>query len=146
MNKMDEFNYQEIMDKFYAQISDFIMNRENITAELDEKSRLFSTLKMDEEEKKRIFFDWFIFDCKSKILSKNLLSYFINTDLLDEKTRNVYRGFLDNVYSVFEVKALRTRKEMIVRDLIHGREYNVKDANFTRHVENKIVVRNNNTR
>ena len=131
---MDEFNYQEIMDKFYAQISDFIMNRENITAELDEKSRLFSTLKMDEEEKKRIFFDWFIFDCKSKVLSKNLLSYFINTGLLDEKTRNIYRGFLDNVYSIFEVKALRIRKEMIVRDLIHDREYNVKDINFTRHV------------
>lgn len=131
---MDEFNYQEIMNKFYAQISDFIMNREDIVAELDEKSRLFSTLKMDEGEKKRIFFDWFIFDCKSKVLSKNLLRYFLDKDLLDAKTKGIYRGFLDNAYSIFEVRALRIGKEMVIHDLIHAREYNVKDTSFTKHI------------
>lgn len=132
---MDEFNYKKIMRKFYAQISDFIRSREDVEAELYEKSRLFSTLEMDEEEKNKISFDWFIFDCKSEVLSKNLLSYFLNTDILDEKTKTIYRSFLNNVYSIFEVKALRIGKEMIIHDLIHDREYNVKDTSLTKHVE-----------
>jgi len=132
---MDEFIYQDIMDKFYSRISGFVMNREDIVTELDEKSRIFETFKIDEGQKKRILFDWFIFDCKSDVLSKNLLRYFLNNEPLNEKVKAIYKGFLNNIYSVFEIKTLRIGKEMIINDLVNGNEYNIKDTVFTRDIQ-----------
>ena len=132
---MDEFNYQDIMAEFYSRISEFVRNHKDIVTELDEKSRIFETLNMDEGEKKRILFDWFIFDCKSDVLSKNLLRYFLENEPLDEKIKTIYRGFLNNIYSVFEVKALRIGKEAIINDLTNGKEYNVKDTAFTKNIQ-----------
>ncbi|MDP8290253.1 MAG: hypothetical protein P9M02_04745 [Candidatus Susulua stagnicola] len=137
---MDEFNYQDIMAEFYSRISEFVRNHKDVAAELDEKSRIFETLNMDEGEKKRILFDWFIFDCKSDALSKNLLRYFLDNEPLDEKIKAIYRGFLSNAYSVFEVKALRIGKEAIINDLTNGKEYNVKDTTFTKNIQKGEIV------
>jgi len=132
---VDEFNYKEQMDEFYSKISGFVSKREDILAELMEKERIFSTLRMDETDKKKIFFDWFIFDCKSSVFSENLLQHFLDSEPLAADAKELYRGFLDNVYSVFEVKALRTGKEMIIRDLLNDKEYNVKETTLTRHLQ-----------
>ena len=101
---MDEFNYKDKMNEFYARISDFVSRHEEILAELMEKERIFATLQMDEADKKKIFFDWFIFDCKSSIFTKNLLRHFLDIGPLEAEIKELYRGFLDNVYSVFEIK------------------------------------------
>lgn len=132
---MDEFNYKDKMDEFYSRISGFVSRHETILTELMEKERIFATLRMDETDKKKIFFDWFIFDCKSSVFSKNLLRHFLDTEPLEAEVKELYRGFLDNVYSVFEVKALRAGKEMIVRDLLNDKEYNVKETTLTRHLQ-----------
>ena len=137
---MDEFNYQDIMAKFYSRVSEFVAGREDVVTELDEKSRIFETLDMEEGQKKRILFDWFIFDCKSDVLSKNLLQYFLDNEPLDEKVKAIYRGFLKNIYSVFEIKALRISKEMIINDLVNGKEYNIKDTTFTRNIQKGQTV------
>ncbi len=132
---MDEFNYKEQMYEFYSRISGFVMRHEEILTELTEKESLFATLEMDQTDKKKIFFDWFIFDCKSNVFSKNLLRHFLDSEPLDAQAKELYRGFLDNVYSVFEVKALRIGKEMIIRDLLNNREYNVKETTMTQHIK-----------
>ena len=124
---IDEFIYKEKMDEFYMRISDFVSRNEEVLNELMEKERIFTTLRMDESEKKKIFFDWFIFDCKSEVFSKNLLQHFLGTETLEPETKELYRGFQNNVYSVFEVIALRMGKEMIINDLLHDKEYNVKE-------------------
>ena len=131
---MDEFNYKEAMDEFYARISDFVSRHKDTLAELMERERIFATLRMDDTAKKKMLFDWFIFDCKSDIFSKSLLQHFIETESLEAQTKELYKGFLNNMYSVFEVRALRTGKEMIVSDLIHDKEYNVKETTLTKHV------------
>jgi len=132
---MDDFNYKDKMDEFYSRISGFVSEHEEILAELMEKEHIFDTLRMDESDKKKIFFDWFIFDCKSSVFSKNLLKHIIDTESLDVETKELYRGFLDNVYSVFEIKALRMGKEMIVKDLFNDKEYNVKETALTQHAK-----------
>jgi hypothetical protein len=58
---VDEFNYKDKMDEFYSRIAGFVSRQETISAELMEKERIFATLRMDETDKKKIFFDWFIF-------------------------------------------------------------------------------------
>ena len=120
---------------FIPRISDFVSRHETILTELMDKERIFATLQMDETDKKKIFFDWFIFDCKSSVFAKNLLRHFLDTEALEEETKELYRGFLDNVYSVFEVKALRVGKEMIIRDLLNDKEYNVKETMLTQHIK-----------
>jgi hypothetical protein len=132
---VDEFNYKDKMDDFYSRISGFVSRHETILTELMEKERIFSTLRMDETDKKKIFFDWFIFDCRSSVFSKNLLRHFLDTEPLEAKDKELYRGFLDNVYSVFEVKALRMGKEAIVRDLFNDKEYNVKETTLTQQLK-----------
>lgn len=132
---VDEFNYKDKMDEFYSRISDFVSRHETILSELTEKERIFATLRIDESDKKKIFFDWFIFDCKSSAFSKNLLRHFLETEPLEAKTKELYQGFLDNIYSVFEVKALRIGKEMIIRDSLNDKEYNVKETTLTRHIQ-----------
>ena len=132
---MDEFNYKNKMDEFYSRISSFVSRHETILTELMDKERIFATLQMDETDKKKIFFDWFIFDCKSSVFAKNLLRHFLDTEPLEDETKELYRGFLDNVYSVFEVKALRVGKEMIIRDLLNDKEYNVKETTLTQHIK-----------
>jgi hypothetical protein len=95
---VDEFNYKDKMDEFYSLISGFVSQHEEVLAELMEKEHIFNTLRMDEIDKKKIFFDWFIFDCRSSVFSKNLLKHIIDTESLDAETKELYRGFLDNIY------------------------------------------------
>jgi len=132
---VDEFNYKDKMDEFYSLISGFVSQHEEVLAELMEKEHIFNTLRMDEIDKKKIFFDWFIFDCRSSVFSKNLLKHIIDTESLDAETKELYRGFLDNIYSAFEIKAVRMGKEMIVKDLFNNKEYNVKETSLTQHVK-----------
>lgn len=128
---MDTYNYKEIMRQFYASIVDFISQRPEILKEMAEEEYFFSNLNISEAERQSLFFDWYIFDYKSEVLSKNLLQYFLEKAELNADLKTIYKKFNDGIFSIFEVRALRTGKEMIARDLVTGKEYNIKDTTLT---------------
>jgi tetratricopeptide (TPR) repeat protein len=132
---MAEYGYQEVMRDFYVQISDFISDNPNILKELNEKEVLFSFFEMEEAVRKKLFFDWFIFDYTSEALGKNLLKYFLATAVLEGEKKEIYNSFINNRYSIFEIKALRTGKEMMLWDLLDEKEYHAKDTSFTKEVQ-----------
>lgn len=125
------------MDSFYRRISKFISDNPAILKELQEKEALFSFLDINDTDKKKVFFDWFIFDHTSESLSQNTLSCFLQRADLSDDLKALYSRFAGNIYSIFEVKALRTGKEMIVHDLISDKEYQVRDTTITKDVSKR---------
>jgi len=131
---MDVCDYKEIMRQFYACLADFISNKPEIIEEMADEERFFANLNMSEAERRNLVFDWYIFDYKSEVLSKNLLQYFLEKAELNEDLKAIYKRFKDGIFSIFEVKALRIGKEMIVCDLATGKEYGIKDTTLTRQI------------
>ncbi|MDD4202345.1 MAG: hypothetical protein PHQ52_02650 [Candidatus Omnitrophica bacterium] len=137
---MDCFNYQDEMDIFYAQISEFLDNDRRLFEELVERSSMFDLLPLPDKGKKKLFFDWFIFDCKSSICNTTPLRFFLENFKLSNEQKQTYKGFINNIYGMFEVIALKTGKEMIIKDILSEKEYNVKDTQLTKNVEKKQVI------
>jgi len=132
---MDNYEYKQVMREFYSGISNFIMKNPKLIGELEEKDIFFSFFNIEEDTKKKMLFDWFIFDYTSEVLSKNVLQGYLETVSLGKGKDSLYNQFLNNIYSVFEIKALKTGKEMRLYDLIHHKEYQVKETSLTRNVE-----------
>ncbi len=131
---MEAYDYKEIMRQFYARLADFISKIPEVLEEIAYEERFFKNLGMTESERRNLVFDWYIFDYKSEVLSKNLLQYFLEKADLNENLKAIYKRFRDGVFSIFEVKALRIGKEMIAGDLATGKEYGIKDTALTRQV------------
>lgn len=131
---MNGYDYKEIMRQFYVHMADFISKMPEVLEEMACEERFFKSLNMSEAERRNLVFDWYIFDYKSEVLSKNLLQYFLDKTDIDKETKATYAGFKDGVFSIFEVEALRIGKEMILSDLPTGREYCIKDMTFTKQV------------
>ena len=131
---MDAYDYKEIMRQFYAHMADFISKKPEVLEEMAYEERFFKNLNMSEGERRSLVFDWYIFDYKSEALSKILLQCFLDKADIDKETKAIYADFKYGIFSIFEVKALRIGKEMIIADLPTGREYCVKDTTFTKQV------------
>jgi len=132
--------YSIIMEKFLSRAAKVISERPKVLAELKEKEALFKTFDMEDDERKTVFFDWFIFDYTSRTLSCSIAEYLIRRAADDNETLQIYRGFLNNVFSIFEVKALRMGKEMVFHDLLNDREYKVRDASMSRVLKKKECI------
>lgn len=131
---MDVCDYKEIMRQFYTHLADFISKMPEVLKEMAYEERFFRNLNMSEAERRNLVFDWYIFDYKSEVLSKNLLQYFLEKAKLNEDLKAIYERFKDGIFSIFEVKALRMNKEMIARDLATTKEYGIKDTTLTRQI------------
>lgn len=79
--------------------------------------------------------DWFLFDTKSKALRGNPLEIFLKEADLDEETKLLYRNFRQGKFGLFEVKAIRTGKGMLLIDLSDGKEYQVSDVSASKTVQ-----------
>ena len=132
--------YREEMRVFYRRLADFMSERPELFEELNYELAFLKELNMPDGDKRDIVLDWYIFDHKSKTLSKNFIDYFIENSDLDEKTKVLYAGFKNTIYSIFEVKAIRTGKEMMVYDLLSGKEHNIKDTSITKHLAKGQLV------
>ncbi|MCX6353509.1 MAG: tetratricopeptide repeat protein [Candidatus Aureabacteria bacterium] len=68
--------------------------------------------------------DWFIFDYKLKGLDKTPLEYFIDSNRdMPAAEQKIYEALRMNIYSIFEVRAIKVGKEIILRDLATEKEY-----------------------
>src|SRR3989338_8221983 len=105
-------NYQHEMDLFYSRIAKFLEGKPGLFEELDEKLHFFDPLEMPDKDKRMLALDWFVFDAKSKVLRRNPLEVFLRESDLDEETKQLYAGFRNGKFSLFEIKAIRTGKEM----------------------------------
>ncbi len=131
---MDIYDYKEIMRQFYTRLADFLSNMPEVLEEMKSQEDYFRGLNISEVERHNLVFDWYIFDYKSEVLSKNLLQYFLEKADLTEDLRAIYERFKDGIFSIFEINALRMGKEMIVCDLATAKEYGIKDTTLTRQV------------
>ncbi|MFH0732293.1 MAG: hypothetical protein V2A72_05170 [Candidatus Omnitrophota bacterium] len=129
---MKQDNYRETMNGFYSKIADFISGHPEIIEELTEQEAYLKDLCMEDEKRRMLVLDYYIFDYKSPILPKNLLLYFLSKADLDNETRAVYERFTNSVFSIFEIRALRTGKEVTIVDLITTKEYSVRDTTLTK--------------
>lgn len=137
---MIEPEYREEMKLFYRRLADFMSGKPELFEDLQYEMAFLKELNMPDSDKRDIVLDWYIFDHKSKVLSKNFLEYFIEESDIDQETKTLYAGFRNTIYSIFEVKAIRTGKEMIAYDILSGKEYNVKDSSLTKHITKGQLV------
>ena len=138
---MIEPEYREEMRLFYRRLADFMSQRPELFEELNYEMAFLKELNMPDGDKRGIVLDWYIFDHKSKTLSKNLLEYFIENSDLDEDTKILYSGLKNTIYSIFQVKAIRTGKEMKAYDMLSGKEFSIKDTSITKHViKGQLVI------
>lgn len=121
-------DYQQEMDLFYSQIGKFIGERPELIAELDQKLSFFEPLQMQDKDKRMLVLDWFVFDVKSKALRNNPLEVFLKESDLDEETKQLYRNFRQGKFSLFEVKAVKMGKGMLLINLLDGQEHQAFDV------------------
>jgi tetratricopeptide (TPR) repeat protein len=132
-------DYREIMDVFFSRVTGLVFNKQGIIQELEQKEKLFACLGISAEDRRKIIFDWFLFDADSQTLGENPLDFFLKKIESSAKDKAIYRGFKHNIYSVFEVLALKFGKELCLRDLLTGKEYQVHDASLSRSVCKGLV-------
>ncbi|MFC1577005.1 tetratricopeptide repeat protein [Candidatus Omnitrophota bacterium] len=137
---MAEPEYRQIMTLFYSQVAGFMSQRREIFEELIYEEAFLKDLDMSDEDRRNIILDWYIFDHKSEILKKNFLEYFLEKADIDKEAKDLYSGFRDTIYSVFEVKAIRTGKEMMAYNLLDGKDYNIKDTTLIQHITKGQLV------
>ena len=125
-------NYQDEMDLFYLRIGKFIQGRPELIAELEEKLGFFAPLQMPDKDKRMLALDWFVFDSKSKALHGNPLEVFLKESDLNEETKKLYLNFRQGKFSLFEVKAIRIGKGMLLINLLDGQEHQVFDVSASK--------------
>src|SRR3989338_3783226 len=128
-------DYQREMDLFYSRLGQFIQERPELISELEEKLGFFAPLQMPDKDKRMLVLDWFVFDAKSKTLKKNILDFFLTEAEPDEETKQLYRNFRQGKFSLFEVKALRIGKGMLLINLLDGQEHQVFDVSASKTVQ-----------
>jgi len=131
---MNEYNYKKIMRQFYTYVAELVSTMPRVLEEMKSQEDYLIGFDISEVERHNLVFDWYIFDYKSKVLSKTLLEYLLEKVKLDEDLKSIYSRFKEGVFSIFEVKALRRGKEMVACDLATGKEYVIKDTTLTRQV------------
>lgn len=125
-----------MMNEFLAKLAKFVSEDPRLMEKLMEVDREFPLLDVNDEERKLAILDWFIFDYELKPFKKTLLEHFININKdMPSEEKVIYEGFKNNIYSLFEIKALKIGKEMIVKDLATEKEYWVREKTATQSLE-----------
>jgi tetratricopeptide (TPR) repeat protein len=125
-----------MINEFFEKIAKFVKDNPGVMKELISLETEFPYLMTDNAEREIIIFDWFIFDRRLKSFDKTPLEHFIdiNKDAPPEEKR-IYENFRNNIYSLFEVKALKIGKEMVLMDLMTKKEYWIWEKTATQHLQ-----------
>jgi len=125
-----------MINKFFKKLVKFIKDNPGLMKELISLETEFPYLMTDNAKREMIIFDWFIFDRRLKSFDKTPLEHFIdiNKDAPPEEKR-IYENFRNNIYSLFEVKALKIGKEMVLMDLMTKKEYWIWEKTATQHLQ-----------
>ncbi len=129
---MNDPEYKVALKVFYSSVTGFMSNDPRFIEELKRRSAFFKFLKMGDREKTVFILDWFIFDVKVKFLGKSVFEHWLESADLDADKRSLYEPFRKGVFSLFEIMAIRTGKEMMIRDLIHEKDYQVQDETLSK--------------
>lgn len=128
-------DYHHEMDLFYSRIAKFLEEKPGCFEELDQKLNFFAPLQMPDKDKRMLVLDWFVFDAKSKALRGNPLEVFLKETDLNEETRKLYQNFRQGKFSLFEVKAVRIGKGVLLVSLLDNQEYQVFDVACSKAVQ-----------
>jgi len=135
------FEYREIMTEFYHRAAELIKDNPEFITALEKVESYFQFFTIDATEKQKVIFDWFVFEPKSKLKGKRILDYILDEEALAfNPDLTILQGFRENIFSVFEVKAIRMGKELIICDLVHDKEYQVRDEQASRNLQKKECV------
>ena len=130
-----------MINKFFGKLAKFIKDNPRMMKELINLDNEFPYLMTDNEKRKIIIFDWFVFGHRLKSFDKTPLEYFIdfNKDMPPEE-KTIYENFKNSIYSIFEVKALKTGKEMVLIDLTTQKEYWIWEKTATQHLQKSQCI------
>ncbi len=132
---MDRQEYIQKTDMFYAEMLEFIMSKKELFSKMAMYEKLFDYPGLDEAQRKSRCLDWFVFDYREAEGPRSVLDMFLEQAEVEPDKRGLCEGFKNNVYSVFEVKAVKMGKEALLVDFFRGAEHQVTDTTFTRHVQ-----------
>ncbi len=133
MNNSD-LDYKLPMCEFYTAMHEYIADNASLRKEYEAKADLAEFLDMDGETKSSTLTDWFIFDYRKKEGLPTVLEQFIERGDLTPEKKALYGAFRDQVYSIFEVKALRLGKQLLLYDLLAEKEYPVFDSRASQYL------------
>jgi len=133
MNNSD-LDYAVPMREFYAAMHEYIADNAALQKEYEAKANLTEFLDMDGETQFSTLTDWFIFDYRKKEGALTVLEQFIERGDLTPEKKALYGAFRDQVYSIFEVKALRLGKQLLLYDLLAQKEYQVFDSRASQYL------------
>jgi tetratricopeptide (TPR) repeat protein len=122
-----------VTNVYLSKLAKFVFDSPRLVREFKRVKAEFPCFPTDDAVSKAAVVDWFVFDYKLKGLDKTPLEYFIdsNRDMPTEE-QEIFETFRQNTYSIFEVRAIKACKEMILRDLATEKEYWVWDKIATR--------------
>jgi len=125
-----------MVNEYLKKIIDFIMNDPRLSRELEEIKLNFPQLELSDPDRELMILDWFLFDYRLKKSNITVLDTFLNIvkPTLSESEWRSFENFRNGILALFEVKALRIGKDLILRDLTTGKEYWVWDTTASKNL------------
>jgi len=124
------------MRELLSLLAEYVVETPRLMDELEDVDVSFPKVSLAENERKMLVLDYFMFEHRLKVSRQTALEYFLemNPDLPPDEYQALNR-WKGNQFSIFEVKALRIGKEMILIDLFSGQEYWVMERTATKTLE-----------
>jgi len=109
-------------------------------AKLKEQEPLFDLMPVEPHQRRIMALDWFIFDYKMPDTNQGVLDDFIQNYDTHPDNKEICAGFKNNWYGIFEVVALKTGKETILRELFGATQHHVTDTALTKFIQKGDVI------
>lgn len=124
---------QSVKNIYLSRLKAFVHDDKRLATEYEQAGSKFPRFPTEYEQWEAMFEDWFIFDRKLDGLNKTPLQYFLDLHRdIPVAERRIYELFKQNVFGIFEVKAVKIGKEFIARDLATQKEYRVRERTATK--------------
>jgi len=124
---------QGVKNIYLSRLKAFIHDDKRLVREYQQAEGEFPHFPSIYEQWEAMFEDWFIFDRKLEGLDRTPLQYFIDLHRdMPIAERRIYELFKQNVYGVFEVRAVKIGKELIAKNLASQKEYLVRERTGTK--------------
>lgn len=134
------YDYRDFMEEFYRDILEFIVSTPVLFAKLKEQESLFDLMALEPHQRKFMALDWFIFDYKMPDTNYGVLDDFIENSGTHPDNKEICRQFKNSWYGIFEVMALKTGKETILRELFGSVQHHVTDGTLTKLIQKGDVI------
>ncbi len=132
---INDFDYELSVRKFYTEMRKYLVSNASLRKEYEAEEDWFEFINMDDESRFSLMTEWFIFDYRKTAGSPTILDPFIKRGGFSQEEKALFGAFRDQIFSIFEVKALRLGKQLLLYDLLAEKEYQVFDSLASRSLQ-----------